>query len=300
MSSSCKTRACYTCEHCGYKTNRKYNLQLHLSKKNSCKPANFDTIVLPGENNVISSVNSVSPGVNTSSRYRCETCFRTFTTRQSKHRHVKRANCMPVETSVEDQTAIGHLHDTIQKLQDKVSELECENNSNITNINTVYNTNHVTINQYFSYDRPYIGHVNAEVVKQLYLDNQRNMKRMINEATRTIYKQIPKNNSFNFPLGVKSNFVEVFYNNEKRILPLQDVIDVVLQQTSAACERHLRAHYYDGSIKGTACLNHADVLEDLAIQSIDTDKEYRLTFFPSVKTAIMECLNDDDREEVKD
>ena len=294
-SSSCKQRTLYKCEHCGYETNRKYNLQLHLNKKTSCKTVKDDTILLPGEQNVVSSVNSVIPNVNIP-RYRCETCFRTFTTRQSKHRHVKRANCSAPDASVEDQSVIGHLHDTIQKLQNKVTELN-ENNSNVTNINTVYNTNNVTINQYFSYDRPYIGHVNAEVVKQLYLDNERNMKRMINEATRTIYKQIPKNNSFNFPLGVKSNFVEVFYNNEKRILPLQDVIDVVLQQTSAACERHLRAHYYDGSIKGTACLNHADVLEDLAVQSIDTDKEYRLTFFPSVKTAIMECLNAEEKED---
>ena len=293
-SSSCKQRTLYKCEHCGYETNRKYNLQLHLSKKNSCKPINFDTIILPGEKNVVSNVNSVIPDVNTLPRYRCETCLRTFTTRQSKHRHVKRANCTAPNSSVEDQNVIGHLQDTIQKLQNKVTELN-ESHSNVTNINTVYNTNHVTINQYFSYDRPYIGHVNADVVKQLYLDNERNMKRMINEATRTIYKQIPKNNSFNFPLGVKSNFVEVFYNNEKRILPLQDVIDVVLQQTSAACERHLRAHYYDGSIKGSACLTHADVLEDLAVQNIDTDKEYRLTFFPSVKTAIMECLNDDEK-----
>lgn len=143
---------------------------------------------------------------------------------------------------------------------------------------------------YFPYDKPFVEHVNAEVVKNLYFLTGRNTKRLINEGVRKIYKEIPKNNSFRFPLGLKSNEVEVYHEGGKRLLPLDDVIDTVLRRTSMIFEKHLSDHYDKGSIIGSACLNHVNILKNLISQDVGIYDELRSEYYPYVKSAMLECL----------
>ena len=219
-----------------------------------------------------------------------------FSNRQAKHRHVKKNNCEPPKAK--EEAAESNINKIINDLKQEVIALKNTKNFhanmvvNNTYINNTDNSTANTINNniiYNNYDEPNIDHIDAQVIKKLYFDNGRHLKKMVNEAIRKIYKK-PENNTFRFPQGIKSNFVEVRYRDEKRLLPMKEVIETVLTKTSLVCEEHLRDHYYDGTIVGSAVLTHANHLEDLALQPWDDDKANRADFHPYVKSAIIECI----------
>ena len=279
--------------NCGYTTNRVWSMQYHLNRKIPCYNLtdnnNEDDRLESNESHKQIRTNSTTTAART---IICPKCKMVFQNRQAKYRHVKKNDCSHVSI-VENETA----QDEIKKLQLKVKQLESKepsiiNNTYITDNSQINNTAVNTVNNcitYHNYDEPNVDHIDAQVIKKLYFDNGRHLKKMVNEAVRRIYKK-PENNTFRFPQGIKSNFVEVRYRDEKRLLPMKEVIETVLTKTSLVCEEHLRDHYYGGTIVGSAVLTHANHLEDLALQPWDDDKANRADFHPYVKSALMECI----------
>lgn len=140
----------------------------------------------------------------------------------------------------------------------------------------------------FSVEAPYVDHIDRDLIKDLYLSNDRSVKKLINETIRKIYGDFRSNNSFRFPMGVKSNAIEVFSNERYQLLPLQDVLQTVLQQTSALCELYLRSHYQNKTIMGITCLIHANILKELSSNNELSHKK-KDEYYPFVKAAIIEC-----------
>lgn len=140
---------------------------------------------------------------------------------------------------------------------------------------------------YTSFETPLVDHIDADVVKDLYLSNCRSIKKLLNEVVRKVYKDRPSNNSFRFPMGVKSRSIEVVSKGKYDILPFDKVVQVVLRRISELCAEHLEAHYHAGTIVGTTCMCHAKNLRDLCFKTNDENvsKEY----YPCIKAAILEC-----------
>ena len=171
------------------------------------------------------------------------------------------------------------------------------NNTTNTNCHNTNITNNITIN-YRSFDKPCIDHIDSDIVKSLYLDNNRNLKRMIKAGVNRIW-QTPENNTFELPFKDKpkglpnSEIMKVHCDGEDQYFPAHHVVDVLLHRCATVCESFLRQHYYDESIPGTGVLKHANVLEELAIEfqeTWDEDSTFRNEYKPFVRSAILECL----------
>ena len=286
---------------------------------------------------------------NATSKFSCENCGKIFTTRQAKSRHKKNVNCKPppavcqpvVVDEVEKLSPLQYEEEPddsttcpyCEKLFSRVDSLKrhmvrCKfkysggttnNNTTNNNINNTTNnntnshntTNNYTIN-YNSYDRPSIDHVTKEHVKDLYLGNNRNLKKLIYAGVCEIWKK-KENNSFKLPFQKKNGKVkvpkklfldnepvEVYSDGKERLFPADHVVEVVLQKAAEVCESYLRQHYNEETILGRGVLKHADVLEELAcnFQEVwDDDKAFRSGYKPFVRTALLECMRD--KEEVE-
>ena len=284
----------FSCNKCDYVTNRLSNYKAHIERKIPCDTPKKSLINSDNVSNAVSGKSLV-----------CPCCKAVFQNRQAKYRHMKKNSCESPK-KVEGDVEMNAMIIKLRCMESKVKELEASKATTVVNHNTTYITDNSsttntmntdnscgnTVNNcitYHNYDEPNLEHIDAQVIKKLYFDNGRHLKKMVNEAVRKIYKK-PENNTFRFPQGIKSNFVEVRYRDEKRLLPMKEVIETVLTKTSLVCEEHLRDHYYGGTIVGSAVLTHANDLEDLAIQPWDDDKANRADFHPYVKSAIIECI----------
>lgn len=143
--------------------------------------------------------------------------------------------------------------------------------------------------EYFPFETPNVDHIDASLIKDLYLSNNRSIKKLLNEVVRKIYQENFNNNSFRFPMGVKSNMVEVFSKGKLNLQPMDSVVQIVLQKTSALLAQHLRTQYENGSIIGITCLLHANILTKLCRTKIE--KPVFEEYGPYVKAAILECSN---------
>jgi hypothetical protein len=277
----------------------------------------------------------VTHGVTVSKGIFCEICKIYFKNRQAKYRHKKNNQCKipvcePVVTPTQQypvtkHTAGGgcicsyckkefsrvdnltrHLMGCRVKRLSDAGEISVANApANNTTINNTTNTNchntnitnNITIN-YRSFDKPCIDHIDGDIIKSLYLDNNRNLKRMIKAGVNRIW-QTPENNTFQLPFKDKpkglpnSEIMKVHCDGEDQYLPAHHVVDVLLHRCATVCESFLRQHYYDESIPGTGVLKHANVLEELAIEfqeTWDEDATFRNEYKPFVRSAILECL----------
>ena len=278
----------------------------------------------------------------------CEICHKTFRSKQGKYQHKKNVNCKPppavcqpvvvdeaeklsplqYEEEFDDSTTCPYC----EKLFSRVDSLKrhmvrCKfkysggttNNTTNNNINNTTNnntnshntTNNYTIN-YNSYDRPSIDHVTKEHVKELYLNNNRNLKKLIYAGVCEIWKK-KENNSFKLPFQKKNGKVkvpkklfldnepvEVYSDGKERLFPADHVVEVVLQKAAEVCESYLRQHYNEETIPGRGVLKHADVLEELAcnFQEVwDDDKAFRSGYKPFVRTALLECMREKEEAE---
>lgn len=168
------------------------------------------------------------------------------------------------------------------------------NNTNCNNT-TINNVTNITIH---SFDRPCLDHIDSDLIKQMYLGNGRNLKKLIKAGVSRIWKT-PENNTFQLPFSDKpkglpnSEIMKVHCDGEDQYFPAHHVVDVLLHKCAFVCESFLRQHYYDESIPGTGVLKHANVLEELAIEfqeTWDEDSTFRNEYKPFVKSAILECL----------
>ena len=302
--------------------------------------------VVPNKGQVVPSVvpNDLSKPKTQKKIYNCEICGLNFANRQNKHRHVKRGNCKPppvvcqpvVETpsppseeDFDDSTTCPYCEKSFSRVDSlKRHMVRCKfkhsggnitNNTTNNNINNTKNntinshntTNNYTIN-YNSYDRPSIDHVTKDHVKELYLGNNRNLKKLIYAGVCEIWKK-KENNSFKLPFQ-KTNGkvkvpkkifrdnepVEVYADGKERLFPADHVVEVVLQKAAEVCESYLRQHYNEETIPGRGVLKHADVLEELAcnFQEVwDDDKAFRSGYKPFVRTALLECMREKEEAE---
>ena len=274
----------------------------------------------------------------------CEICQISFTNRQSKYRHKLKANCKPPPTVCQPIVETSELHVQEEEFDDGTTCPYCDkefsrvdnlkrhmvrcslkqsggninnttnnniNNNTTNNTNCHNTTNNITIH-YNSYDRPSIDHVTKEHVKDLYLGNNRNLKKLIYAGVCEIWKK-KENNSFKLPFQKKNGKVkvpkkifrdnepvEVYADGKERLFPADHVVEVVLQKAAEVCESYLRQHYNEETIPGRGVLIHADVLEELAcnFQEVwDDDKSFRSGYKPFVRTALIECMRE--KEEIE-
>ena len=147
----------------------------------------------------------------------------------------------------------------------------------------------IDVPEYLPFETPNVDHIDEFLIKELYLSNNRSIKKLLNEVVRKIYIENYNNNSFRFPMGVKSKLVEVCSPGKLDFLPVNKVVQTVLQNTSKLLAHYLRTHYENGTIIGITCLLHANILTKLCRTNIDKNDfdEYS----PYVKAAILECSN---------
>ena len=298
-------------------------------------------------------ITNVTQNVTVSKGNYCEICHISFTNRQAKYRHKQKALCKPPpvlcesveiieaetpsEEDIDDSTTCPYCEKQFSRVDNLRRHMgRCKsknsggnitnNNNNINNIHNTTNNNttnnntnsHNTINNYTinynSYDRPSIDHVTKEHVKELYLNNNRNLKKLIYAGVCEIWKK-KENNSFKLPFGKKNGTVkvpkkifrdnepvEVYSDGKERLFPADHVVEVVLQKAAEVCESYLRQHHNEETIPGRGVLKHADVLEELAcnFQEVwDDDKAFRSGYKPFVRTALLECMREKEEIEQK-
>ena len=340
----------YCCEVCGFETGRLANFKRHKSRKKPCKKSGdvnpYVNLLSQNVNLLSQNVNLLSQNVNpdhqivnpkvrsentdpeqtNKPKYSCETCGKTFNTRQGKSKHKKNVDCQttlicePIvpERVTCDSTTCPYCEKVFSRednLKRHMTSCAMKNfggktiynttntNNTTTNNNNSHNNNstNITINLN-SYDNPSVDHVDMDVIKELYYKNGRNLKKLIHEGVRRIWEK-RENNTFNLPfssskkikksLFQRNETLQVYSDGDHRMLPANHVVDVILQKAAAVCESHLRRHYYDDNVRGHAVLKHADVLEELAIEyqeSWDEDKKFRDGYKPFVENALIECM----------
>ena len=295
-----KTSNIFKCPHCDYSTPRKYNLTLHLNKKNPCKPKENESTILeckPSVNRQRDSVNhSVNPDPNSVSLvnltktnaniHQCPTCKKVFSCRQAKYKHLKNVKCEPLSQPVQEsdlKTENARLQEEIEKL--KLNQPVINNNTyNITNTNNTTNNNIINYN---NFDSPNFDHITKEMIGEMYLKADRELPRMIGNAVRKIYKGLPENDTIRFKYGNQAGFAEVRQDDETRILPVSDVLETVLSQTSTLCSQELMKCCGPHMIPGPNVVNHAQELSVLHWGFVPETHAKRQGYFKFVKSALL-------------
>ena len=282
----------FECNICGYKTSRKFNLELHKSKKIPCKikenitESSIDNIIVNPEG--LQSVNSVN--LLNESVHKCEICGKVFNTRQGKYKHKKNVKCLPVEEKISDpdnlMKEVARLKKENELLKTNNTSITTNNNNNITN---TVNDNSVTTNNtiiYNNYNKPYTGHISKQTMIDIYNECKSEMSMMIYSLVKKIYKDHPENDCIKFPEGIKSGFAEVQYNDKKCILPVNEVLETVLTKTTSVGKKNLMKAYENDDVIGH---NMEDILDEMSTLSLNfrNEKEHRGLHLPYVKSALL-------------
>lgn len=127
----------YCCERCGYKTEYKHSLQLHLKRKNTCQPSISDIDVNELLDKLLhKEYNEVT--------YDCEFCDKRFNNMSSRSRHYK--CCKKRNELGELKNMINDLTESNKKLHEELVKIK-DQPVNITNNNTMnIQQNNLTIN----------------------------------------------------------------------------------------------------------------------------------------------------------
>ena len=293
----------HVCETCGYSTNRISNFKDHINRKKPCKPKNKESTIVeckPSVNLEPDSVNlepdSVSLDVNltkpSANFHQCPTCKKLFSCRQAKYKHLKNVKCKPPPQPVqESDLKIARLQEEIEKLKlnQSLNQPVINNTYNITNTNTNTNTTNNNIINYNNFDSPNFDHITKEMIGELYLKADRELPRMIGNAVRKIYKGLPENDTIRFKYGNQAGFAEVRQDDETRILPVSDVLETVLSQTSTLCGKELQKCCGNdvGQIPGPNVVNHVNELSVLHWGFVPETHAQRQGYFKFVKSALL-------------
>lgn len=133
----------YSCERCGYITERKGDLRKHLNRQTVCDPILKDVPVEELLENLCKKKDTNS--------YVCEYCERSFGSPQSKYNHKQKCKYQDAFVSNKE------LQKRIELLEKKLEENASGKTTNITNTNNgVIHNNHITINAVGKEDISYI------------------------------------------------------------------------------------------------------------------------------------------------
>ena len=292
-----KSSNIFKCPHCDYSTPRKYNLTLHLNKKNPCKPKGNESTINETPQNSTKMEKSPTklhkngeivhknPQNPPSSTNTCRFCSKTFSRSDSLKRHL--TTC---KAKKEDVTAVEKMQEEIDKLKSALMQKQSPHviNNYITNDNSTTNTtnNNNTIN-YNNFDSPNFDHITKEMIGEMYLKADRELPRMIGNAVRKIYKGLPENDTIRIKYGNQAGFAEVRQNDETRILPVSDVLETVLSQTTTLCGKELRKCCGPDMIPGPNVVNHAEELSVLHWGFVPETHAKRQGYFKFVKSALL-------------
>ena len=316
----------HECKRCYYRTIRLSNYKDHINRSPLCQPAEYDTLAQKlccpvchtafntrqGKHQHMKNVRCEAPGqasggittqeTTAGDAYMCSYCHKKLSRSDNLKRHL-------IGCGFKHLSEARTVHDAHNNTHTHTSNRDSNNNTHTHNRNIDSNSdatnndnstnNNVTI-VYNSYDKPFIDHIDSETVKELYLGNGRNIRKMMKEGVKRIWKDIPENNSFKLPFHGKRkdplqpcDIIRVYCDGEVQLFPVHHVINVILQKCAHVCERYLRQHYYEETIPGRACLMHANVLEELALEPQEVwenDHKNRSAYHPFVKSALLECI----------
>ena len=304
----------YNCKDCGYGTNRKWSFDYHNNRKNPCKPKENESTshaseifvnncqhairkchenVNISESGSVDDVDNVNNVVvvenNSKKKFTCEKCGKGFASRQSKSFHKKKCSAVaPLESNLK--TENERLQEENKKLQTALTEKTINGNQviNIYNDNsTNTNTTNNNIINYNNFDSPNFDHITKEMIGEMYLKADRELPRMIGNAVRKIYKGLPENDTIRFKYGNQAGFAEVRQDDETRILPVSDVLETVLSQTTTLCGRELRKCCGPDMIPGPNVVNHAEELSVLHWGFVPETHAKRQGYFKFVKSALL-------------
>ena len=302
----------YLCEHCGYKTNRKWSFDYHINRKKPCKSKEKESIndtvsQIPPKSHINGEIppnfhtngeilHTNSPDPNNSAQEDkinvCKYCDKSFSRIDSLKRHLYTCKAKKA-TASEDNGEVKELREEIKKLKTALTEKETghrvinnyitNNNDNSTTTNTTNNV--INLN---NFDSPSLDHITAKMIGEMYLKADRELPRMIGNAVRKIYK-LPENDTIKIKYGNQAGFAEVRQNDETRILPVSDVLETVLSQTSTMCGKELQKCCGNdaGQIPGPNVVNHVNELSVLHWGFVPETHAQRQGYFKYVKSALM-------------
>ena len=160
-------------------------------------------------------------------------------------------------------------------------------NDNSTNTNT--NTTNNNIINYNNFDSPNVDHITKEMIGEMYLKADRELPRLIGNAVRKIYRGLPENDTIKIKYGNQVGFAEVRQNDETIILPVSDVLETVLSQTSQLCGKELQKCCGNdaGQIPGPNVVNHVNELSVLHWGFVPETHAQRQGYFKFVKSALL-------------
>jgi hypothetical protein len=206
----------------------------------------------------------------------CPICMKVFSSRFTKYEHIKNVKCQPPPREEEDKD------DKIERLE-KENELLKSNRPIIIQNNT---TNNIQIN---SYDKPSIEHITNNVIKQIFYRNNQEAHLMLGDIIRQIYKneKYPENDSIRLIEGSKSAFAQVQKGKKLITLPALEVLETLLTKSSEVCGDGLRDCEDDGLIHGLRCSIIKELMDTLATDDREGDKENRAKYIPYVKSALL-------------
>lgn len=253
----------FTCKFCNYTTKRKYNLSLHLRRKNPCS--------LSAQNEPFLSDNEASQSLYIT----CKHCNAMFSNKSNLARHAKYCTSKKV--------LLPHLLEQVNKLRNDLEETKVNHNTiSVIDNSTIHNTI-----IYNNYNTPDVSHITPDLIANLYTHFNRDIKLLVNDVVHRIYKGKPENDCIKFIEGTKSSFVEVQHMDQKRLLPVQEVCETILTNICVLCEKHIQDCLFDGLVIGDSCSYAAQEFEQLGIDARIEHKEHRAAFLPYVKSALL-------------
>lgn len=290
----------YECKTCGYKTTRNYNFKAHLNRKTPCVSVCSNSYSKSTVLNnsfrcekcfsIFNCVKNYQDHTCTSiTCLQCPTCFKVFSSSSAKYKHMKRLKCVPPPLN----------HGIVEAKDKEIEMLKAELNgkANVsTTINTINNrsqnidksTKHIQNNiTYNNYNTPDMSHITPHLIANLYTHFKRDIKLLVNDVVHRVYKDVPENDCIRFIEGTKSSFVEVQHMDQKRLLPVQEVCETILTNICVLCEKHMQDCLFDGLVIGDSCSYAAQEFEQLGIDARIEHKEFRASFLPFVKSALL-------------
>tara|TARA_B110000037_G_scaffold186981_1_gene217290 strand:- start:10907 stop:11905 length:999 start_codon:yes stop_codon:yes gene_type:complete len=148
----------------------------------------------------------------------CPTCKKIFSTKQSKHQHIKAGKCIPVKD--EKDKEIEELKQRLEEEKQKRKEAE-DSKATINNYITNNYFDH-SIN-YNNYDSLNLEHISKEDIKRLFNNCRMQYPELSEDLTRMILG--PKENqSIYLPEGQKSNTCAVMKDGVEMRKPLIRVL----------------------------------------------------------------------------